>query len=527
MLRRVSYATLPSLAAPAVKAREEEESGDIQKIANFVAHLKQAAIEDQVLELPEGVYFWGHAKYGRKLFIRSCYDRYFRLHFEAVAQKSKDICVYTGSPGIGKSMFAIYVLWRLLATDTAIAASSVRTLGATVALASANSDVECATDAKIKEWRDKQDVFACFIKSVSQGWYIRCNGEVSQGANTTSQDIVFWDVQEPSPIPTTLVRGFSFASPAKLRIHEPGKQRNVQMLIMPPWSLDELQLLRRACYPQTTVEEVQTLYQMIGGKPRYIFEKAVTDADIDDGMNLLKDYPKALRIIHKGIVAEQAAHSLLTVATPTEADPAKCNLSWASDRIADKIYRKFVDSVRQDLQNFVLLGGDIAPVAVARGLVFERLVYDCLPLGDVTDLEALSHTSPSVLPALPTVTSAMFKSLEEFVVPPTDGVCYCPQFSNLCAVDCFLKCNDVLYAFQITVSQKHKIKAHGLRKIWDLCRGTVTALRLVFVLPNSANSRENFTSVQAYTTVGGAALTRPPGFLQHVTQWRCFIPKVV
>jgi hypothetical protein len=395
-------------------------------------------------------------------------------------------------------------------------------------------DLGSVTDEKIKDWREKQAVFACFIKSSAEAWHIRRDGDVSRGTSIIPNDIVFCDVPEKIPIPTTDARGFSFASPAKLRIHEPSKQANAQVLIMPPWSLDELQRLRTACFPQTTVEEVQERFQMIGGKPRNIFQKIATQEDIIAAVDSVQDNQKALQIINAGLYADDEVIRLLTVILPRD-DPGNCTLSWASELIADMIYRRFVDSVRRDLRNFVLLGGSIAPIAVARGWTFERLVHDCLPLGDSSELEALPvdpHAPPMVLPALPQVENKTFKSLRDFsAVPPGSDIFYYPEFSNLCAVDCFIMHGDVLYAYQVTVSEKHKIKVHGLKTIWDIFQNgngkKPSRMLLVFVLPNSADTRARFTKVQEYTRVAGGPLTRQPAFLQHVTQWRCFVPRAL
>ena len=511
-------------------------------MTDFVSNLRVATIQDSVINLPDGVGLWGDASmFGRKLFIRDCYEHYFRLHFAAL---DKNICVYTGSPGIGKSMFSLYVLWRLLATDDAIAASSLGTdsnavsgdrSGAPSATASnvISGDIEKAIDAKIQEWRQTQ-IFVCFLGLSTNPWYIRRNGDVwrDTSAAISSANIVFWDLQHLIPIPTYMVRGFSFASPAKRRLLEPNKQGNTHVLIMPPWSLDELQRLRTACFPQTTVDEVQDRFQMIGGKPRNIFQKITTQKDVIDAVDSVQDYQEALRIISAGLHGDSKLMSLLTVVLPLD-DPEQCSLSWASELIADMIYRKFVNSVRRDLLNFVLLGGGIAPIAVARGWTFQRLVHDRLPLGDSSELEALPinpHAPPNVLPALPQVQSKTFKSLREFsVVPPESDVFYFPEFSNLCTVDCFIMHGGVLFAYQVTVSEKHKIKVHGLKTIWDIFQrgnGNKPArMRLVFVLPNSQDARERFTKVQEFTTVAGGPLTRRPAFLERVTQWRCFVPR--
>jgi hypothetical protein len=512
-------------------------------MTDFVSNLRVATIQDGMINLPDGVGLWGDASmFGRKLLVRDCYEHYFRRHF---ATLDKKICVYTGSPGIGKSMFSLYVLWRLLATDDAIAASSLGSdsnavsddrSGATSATADnvMSSDVGRAIDAKIQEWRQTQ-IFVCFLGLPTNPWYIRRDGAVWQGTSAiiSSANIVFWDVQEIIPIPTYMVRGFSFASPAKRRLLEPNKKANTHVLIMPPWNLDELQRLRTACFPQTTVDEVQERFQMIGGKPRNVFEKITTQEDIIAAVSSVQDYQKALQIISCGLYADDELISLLTVVLPRD-DPRDCTLSWASKRIADSIYHRFADSVRRDLQNFVLLGGGIAPIAVARGWTFERLVHDCLPLGDSSELEALPvdpHAPPTVLPALPQVENKTFKSLRDFAdVPPGSGIFYHPEFSNLCAVDSFIMHGDVLYAYQVTVSEKHKIKVHGLKTIWDIFQNgngkKPSRMLLVFVLPNSEDTRARFTKVQDYTTVAGGPLMRQPAFLQHVTQWRCFVPRV-
>ena len=69
---------------------------------------------DDVLRLPEGVFFLGVAKLGSALYVRP--GVYGPLFDELLRQKNRGErhLVLSGTPGVGKSTFLYYAMWRIV-----------------------------------------------------------------------------------------------------------------------------------------------------------------------------------------------------------------------------------------------------------------------------------------------------------------------------------------------------------------------------------------------------------------------------
>jgi hypothetical protein len=68
---------------------------------------------DGCLPLPSGVFFMGTPARGSRIFIRRCYRDLEQCIKDSIEQRGIQRVVVTGTPGIGKSCFAFYWLWRL------------------------------------------------------------------------------------------------------------------------------------------------------------------------------------------------------------------------------------------------------------------------------------------------------------------------------------------------------------------------------------------------------------------------------
>jgi hypothetical protein len=64
----------------------------------------------------------------------------------------------------------------------------------------------------------------------------------------------------------------------------------IQAKYMPGWSLEELELFRVGCHPNTTASTLQQRYSLVGGKPRLIFGPESYDQLIAEIKNACKGY---------------------------------------------------------------------------------------------------------------------------------------------------------------------------------------------------------------------------------------------
>nr|CAG8661314.1 256_t:CDS:2 [Entrophospora candida] len=75
----------------------------------FWKSLENAKIDNNFLQLSEGVYFLGDKEQGNILYIRKCYDHLANIVFNEKIHR----CRITGNPGIGKTVFGFYLLYLL------------------------------------------------------------------------------------------------------------------------------------------------------------------------------------------------------------------------------------------------------------------------------------------------------------------------------------------------------------------------------------------------------------------------------
>lgn len=80
---------------------------------DFAAALTRAVVSNDVLELTSCTFFGGNFALGSKLFIRSCYKEMTELILSRASSGDVRDVVVTGTPGTGKSMFGIYLLYLL------------------------------------------------------------------------------------------------------------------------------------------------------------------------------------------------------------------------------------------------------------------------------------------------------------------------------------------------------------------------------------------------------------------------------
>jgi hypothetical protein len=80
------------------------------KLVSFWRSLRHAVANDQLLQLCDGTFFLGGEC--ASLFIRDAYVKMGAQILKMVAEGVRNIVV-TGIPGIGKSCFGLYLLWKL------------------------------------------------------------------------------------------------------------------------------------------------------------------------------------------------------------------------------------------------------------------------------------------------------------------------------------------------------------------------------------------------------------------------------
>lgn len=89
-------------------------------ISDFGEALTEADISNEVLRLAAGTHFLGRPSLGSALFVRPCYADLWKIIPNHAAADRLNKMVVTGTPGVGKSVFAFDILYHIRCKGTAV-----------------------------------------------------------------------------------------------------------------------------------------------------------------------------------------------------------------------------------------------------------------------------------------------------------------------------------------------------------------------------------------------------------------------
>ena len=180
----------------------------------------------------------------KKLFVRKCYEDVFKLLLKNIKMKSFAI---SGTPGIGKSLFFVYILYRLMKD------CSVKTLS-------------LQPNRIVYQMGSTYECFDLQQRSVTRTTKIEAEGLVRE------QDSFYVIDGQTTPIPSTCIALF-ISSPRSAQYKEFVKQKMAKEWYFPLWTLDELQTCQLYCYPDLSIEILKERHRICGGVARSVFHK--------------------------------------------------------------------------------------------------------------------------------------------------------------------------------------------------------------------------------------------------------------
>ncbi|GIL64892.1 hypothetical protein Vafri_18731 [Volvox africanus] len=194
------------------------------------------------LTLPSNVNLLGRDLWGSSLLVRHCYRGIFDRMMELHSSNGKKRFVITGTPGIGKSFFAVVLMG----------------------------------------WLVQEIGVSTFLVEYQAGRYLftreGTNIKVEEGSKTDFKEeledpLTWWivDMGKGAEVPACTVL---LASPDQQRYKEFLKFPGSSKLYMPVWSNEEIEECRMQLYPNLDKEEVEKLVTLWGKVPRYVLEKA-------------------------------------------------------------------------------------------------------------------------------------------------------------------------------------------------------------------------------------------------------------
>jgi hypothetical protein len=425
-----------------------------------------------VLTLPKGTR-WFSQGFDR-LFKRDFYDRFIDEYLEGFANpRGARRRLVMGTPGIGKSSFALYAAWRALQMGKTVVYQHHESPSTYTVLTPGSDMVHEYKNFRPPELEDPNAVFIV-------------DGMRPQYAEAFTL-FVSWPNHE--------------------RVHQWCKHPNAVIYHFPIWTLDELKLMRTHCFDgraysdcdehpsvELTDEELQTRLDAAGGVPRFIFHETKwrelpTEMifSISKTLSDIQNLGLATALTDEFRISHGAIHLIVN------RDTFKIEgMDFASPQVASTFAVKAAEEYRLRLVEVLAAARKRPELAVFRGRLLEALVYQHMLTSKAGWWVARSlDGGAGLFVALPGKEARDYDDIDE-LRPGESGepLLWRPRSETNAAVDFIITEGRQVYFLQCTVGNTHDIvvrtftgKNRGLLQQADaLARhGFDTACQLNFV----------------------------------------------
>ena len=382
----------------------------------------------------------------KKLYVRKCYQDVFDLLLEQIKLKQKSFAI-SGTPGIGKSLFFVYILHRLM-DDFRKKTLSLKP-----------NRVVYQTGSKYKCF-DLQQQLVTELSKLDAALVVR------------EQDTFYViDGRTSEPLDSSCVSLF-ISSPRSEWYKEFVKQKVAKLWYFPVWTLDELQTCRWHCYPDVSIETLQERHRIYGGVARFVFHE-----DLFNTMEeTLADFDavKGVRNIGKPTRIFATSHTLLHMVVSNDSQYKFSHVDIASKYVGEQLWIHHSAQMITNLQE--MFGG--SPSEISRHLfeIYGHRVFStggrilkcrCLESDTVSHITLDAFNGSRVpfgkdsMPTAKTFTRNYYELTDDDTFPAIDSLS--PQGM-----------------FQFTVAAEHPIR--GVQILRRLC-GLYDEPKLYFVVP--------------------------------------------
>jgi hypothetical protein len=392
-----------------------------------------------VLAMPEGS-TWLSQRFGL-LFKRDFYDRFLENNLGGFANPGGGRTrLVIGTPGIGKSSFALYaVWWALQRGKTVVYRHYFRAMWYTVLTPGSDEVRGYEEPAEPPELKDPNAVYIV-------------NGMMPQAVNAFTLFVT---------------------SPNRDRVHQWKKHPSTPTYHFPIWTRDELKLLRTHCYGgwsfsdtpgvpavELTDEELQRRFDTVGGVPRYIVDE-VNWCDVPAMMNM------SIKETMKNIINQDVATALEnefdishhTIHFIVSRDTFKIErMDFASPLALSLFSRKLVEEDRSVLLRVLKAARKQPELATLRGRIHESLVHQSMSSSaGMWTAQSLDSEGARLVP-IPGRASFIYDRITDLKPMESDvPVLWRPRSKTNAAVDFIITLGRQVYFIQCTVSNTHDI----------------------------------------------------------------------
>ena len=401
----------------------------------------------------------------KKLYVRKCYQDVFDLLLEHINRGLESFAI-SGTPGIGKSLFFVYILYRLL-DDFRTKTLSLKPNRVVYQIAS---------------------TYECF--DLQQQIVTRTTKLDAEGLVREQDTFYVIDGRTSEPLVSSCVVLF-ISSPRSEWYKEFVKQRSAKEWYFPVWTLDELQTCQRHCYPDLSVELLEERYRVCGGVARFVFHKDYSIPVPKKMKSALNDTNAVRGVKYVGETTDifPESHSLLQILVGDDEYGIAyqfIGLDVASKYVGEQLWMLHHAQMLTNLQE--MFGG--SPNEISRHLfeIYGHQVFSvggrtlkcrCLESGAVTEITLDALHRKRITFGKDTIPTA--KDLSGNYFEPTDDDSF-PAIDSLSPQG----------MFQFTVAAKHPIR--GVQILQKLCK-LYDEPKLYFVVPPhrfAAFKKQNF-----------------------------------
>eukprot|EP00953_Heterococcus_sp_UTEX-ZZ885_P008874 5265-Heterococcus_DN1.PRE.26 len=460
-------------------------------LIDFWTRLPQATIDDDgFLKLPAGTSFLGIEALGGSLYVRDCYKGLADCLNDKTSGDIRRVII-TGTPGIGKSCYALYWLYLLCQSNKTV-------------IYQRYSDYYYFSGS---------DVFQSRYEHIYDSGYFE------------QRDV--WFLCDPDARPYQNCQGITlvFISPDRER-YKYFLKAHATIYFMPVWSVEELQFVRSHLFTNLSEEHVKLLFLRWGGVPRYVLEYAEDlqqQALLDEAL---------LRCLSAGVGAVISNAGEVSGSTDTLSDKIihittedfiSKQLMWASEYVFERFLKEQSNLLHRELRAFMRASVNIPSLAGIRGILFEPYVHNLMKSGGTFSSRLLTDDTNSNTTEILQWTFAChgevrFDRLKSILTVETEQY-YCPTVTNLAAADAFVVLGDELVIFQVTVSLQHPVRMKDITDIFECVQNSGVQIQqctLVFLVPTS--SFHEFKA-QQFHTVNGTVARNTPQHISSCQQW--------
>jgi hypothetical protein len=321
-----------------------------------------------------------HSQDKYKLIVeRDCYVHVFEAIFERAKSRLANgwgtTMHVSGNPGIGKSRFYLYCIFRFLLERDFV--STYRLV--------------------INFFEDY------FLYDSVKEEFIRLD---KAEVKSLQEDRTVFRLIEANSDQLTGWKGVSvlFASPGVDGLNDFMKLDSFRFYL-PVWTFEELNELNSMLVVPLAENSLQERFDMFGGIPRFIF----TDAQVDEKEELTQAINSfdALRVLSyvkgKTVQEKDYSHRVMCM-VPSEDFRTILHLDFLSKHIAEKIVDKVTDDSIHELSAFYVVnsGDDSGTTAVVRGRIYEMLCHRQLKGGLALKFNLISSNPEEFIVEVPT-----------------------------------------------------------------------------------------------------------------------------